>query len=124
MIRGIALFFVAALSACSSPNKSAVETPTDIVSRDTFLLMLTEVQLIEGVYKQRLLRNDDEKVLLKSYYAELFQRFGISEDKFLSSYRWWYNRPLEMDELLQEAAEALTAMERVSVQEESDDRKR
>ncbi len=124
MIRGIALLFVAALSACSSPNKSAVETPTDVVSRDTFLLMLTEVQLIEGIYKQRLLRNDDEKVLLKSYYAELFQRFGISEDTFLTSYRWWYSRPLEMDELLQEAAEALTAMERVSVQEESNDRKR
>ena len=86
--------------------------------------MLTEVQLIEGVSKQRLLRNDDEEALLTGHYAELFQRFDISESTFLESYCWWYTQPAAMDALLQEAAEALTAMERISVQSETDERKR
>ena len=120
----ILLILAATFGACSSPKNSEIEAPAEIVSRDTFLLMLTEVQLIEGVYKQRLLRNDDEDMLLESHYAELFQRFEISEDQFLTSYRWWYEHPSAMDELLQEAAEALTAMERISVQSESEDRQR
>jgi hypothetical protein len=124
MTRFYLLALLAFLSACTSPKLPKIETPPEIVSRDTFLLMLTEVQLIEGVYKQRLLRNDDQKVHLKSYYAELFQRFGVPESRFLTSYQWWYDHPSEMDELLKEAAEGLTVMERESVHEESHARKR
>ena len=120
MSRLMLLMLLVAMSACSSSRQSGVESPDEIVSRDTFLLMLTEVQLIEGVFKQRLLRNDDEDMLLKSHYAELFQRFEITEERFLQSYRWWYEHPSEMDNLLQEAAEGLTAMERISIQSESD----
>tara|TARA_Y100000385_G_C12616770_1_gene435249 strand:- start:72 stop:446 length:375 start_codon:yes stop_codon:yes gene_type:complete len=124
MNRIIVFALLACLSACAPPQVSEVKPPPEIVSRDTFLLMLTEVQLIEGVYKQRLLRNDDQKVHLKSYYAELFQRFSITESRFLTSYKWWYDHPSEMDELLKEAAEGLTAWERESVQEESNKRNR
>lgn len=120
------MLMLVGLGACSSSNQPETTPPSHILSRDSFLLMLTEVQLIEGVSKQRLLRNDDEASLLTSHYAELFQRFNISEATFLESYRWWYTQPAAMDALLQEAAEALTAMERISVQSETetDQRKR
>ena len=124
MSRLILVLLLAGLGACSSSKQPAPTPPSHILSRDSFLLMLTEVQLIEGVSKQRLLRNDDEEALLTGHYAELFQRFDISESTFLESYRWWYTQPAAMDALLQEAAEALTAMERISVQSETDERKR
>ena len=124
MSRLIFVLLLAGLGACSSSKQPESTPPSHILSRDSFLLMLTEVQLIEGVSKQRLLRNDDEEALLTGHYAELFQRFDISESTFLESYRWWYTQPAAMDALLQEAAEALTAMERISVQSETDERKR
>ena len=124
MSRLILVLLLAGLGACSSSKQPEPTPPSHILSRDNFLLMLTEVQLIEGVSKQRLLRNDDEESLLTGHYAELFQRFDISETTFLESYRWWYTQPAAMDALLQEAAEALTAMERISVQSETDERKR
>ena len=124
MSRLILVLLLAGLGACSSSKQPEPTSPSHILSRDSFLLMLTEVQLIEGVSKQRLLRNDDEEALLTGHYAELFQRFDISESTFLESYRWWYTQPAAMDALLQEAAEALTAMERISVQSETDERKR
>ena len=124
MSRFILVLLLAGLGACSSSKQPAPTPPSHILSRDSFLLMLTEVQLIEGVSKQRLLRNDDEEALLTGHYAELFQRFDISESTFLESYRWWYTQPAAMDALLQEAAEALTAMERISVQSKTDERKR
>jgi hypothetical protein len=124
MNRLILVLLLAGLGACSSSKQPEITPPSHILARDSFLLMLTEVQLIEGVSKQRLLRNDDEETLLKSHYAELFQRFDITESTFLESYQWWYTQPAAMDALLQEAAEALTAMERISVQSETDERKR
>tara|TARA_B100000768_G_scaffold174511_1_gene184911 strand:- start:3672 stop:4046 length:375 start_codon:yes stop_codon:yes gene_type:complete len=124
MSRLILVLLLAGLGACSSSKQPEITPPSHILGRDSFLLMLTEVQLIEGVSKQRLLRNDDEEALLTGHYAELFQRFDISESTFLESYRWWYTQPAAMDALLQEAAEALTAMERISVQSETDERKR
>ena len=109
---------------CGTPMNRSVQVPDEVIQRDTFLWMLTEVQLIEGVAKQRLLRNDDQESILVSHYAELFNRFNVTEGRFLSSYSWWYEHPEEMDPLLQEAAEALTIMERESVKQETLDRQR
>ena len=109
---------------CGTPKSHSIHVPDEVIQRDTFLWMLTEVQLIEGVAKQRLLRTDDQESILVSHYAELFNRFNVTEDRFLSSYSWWYEHPEEMDPLLQEAAEALTIMERESVKQETLDRQR
>jgi hypothetical protein len=109
---------------CGTRNSHSVHVPDEVIQRDTFLWMLTEVQLIEGVSKQRLLRTDDQESILVSHYAELFNRFNVSEGRFLSSYSWWYQHPEEMDHLLQEAAEALTILERESVKQETLDRQR
>jgi hypothetical protein len=82
------------------------------VQRDTFVQVLTEVHLIEGVKKQRLMRNDDEGAIILQHYAELFDRFGIDEERFKTTYQWWYQHPVEMDGILEEVGERLADMER------------
>jgi hypothetical protein len=83
-----------------------------MISRDTFVQVLTEVHLIEGVKKQRLMRNDEQGLIVLRHYVELFERFDISEDRFNATYGWWYQHPTEMDGLLEEVSERLSDLER------------
>ncbi len=99
------------LNGCSNPSPEDSKT-VGLVPRDTFVQVLTEVHLIEGVKKQRLMRNDDEGAIVLQHYAELFDRFDIDEERFKTTYQWWYQHPEEMDGLLEEVGERLADMER------------
>ena len=99
------------LNGCSNPSPEDSKT-VGLVPRDTFVQVLTEVHLIEGVKKQRLMRNDDEGAIVLQHYAELFDRFDIDEKRFKTTYQWWYQHPEEMDGLLEEVGERLADMER------------
>ena len=94
--------------------------PEDVIERDTFIQVLTEVHLIESALKQRLFRNDNEKERTLSYYAEFYDRWGIDEERFKNTYTWWYQQPIEMDALLEEVAENLTELERRLTEAEKD----
>ena len=98
------------MTGCSSPTQSKAE-PTGLIARDTFVNVLTEVHLIEGVKKQRLLRKDEEGAVLLRHYVELFERYQINENRFKETYQWWYQHPKEMDGLLEEVAAELARME-------------
>lgn len=94
--------------------------PEGVIARDTFVQVLTEVHLIEGALKQRLFRNDDSQERALSHYAELYDRWSIDEERFKTTYTWWYQRPVEMDALLEEVAENLTELERQLTASEKD----
>lgn len=107
----IAVLALWGLNSCSSSSSADPKT-IGLVQRDTFVQVLTEVHLIEGVKKQRLMRNDDEGAIILQHYAELFDRFGIDEERFKTTYQWWYQHPVEMDGILEEVGERLADMER------------
>ena len=86
----------------------------NLIARDTFVQVLTEVHLIEGVKKQRLMREDEQGLIILQHYVELFDRFEVSEERFKNTYQWWYQHPIEMDGLLEEVGEALSELERAS----------
>lgn len=94
--------------------------PEGVIARDTFVQVLVEVHLIEGALKQRLFRNDNGQERALSHYAELYNRWGIDEERFKTTYTWWYQRPIEMDALLEEVAENLTDLERQLTESERD----
>jgi hypothetical protein len=101
---------------CSNISHNKAEQE-GLIARDTFMHVLTEVHLIEGVKKQRLLRNDEEGLVILQHYAELFERFNVDEQRFKTTYEWWYKHPKEMDGLLEEVADRLARMERETNQQ-------
>lgn len=107
----IAVLALWGLNGCSNSSPTDPKT-IGLVQRDTFVQVLTEVHLIEGVKKQRLMRNDDEGAIILQHYAELFDRFDIDEERFKTTYQWWYQHPVEMDGILEEVGERLADMER------------
>ena len=99
--------------ACTNhePPKSDAQ---NLIARDTFVQVLTEVHLIEGVKKQRLMRDDEQGLIILQHYVELFDRFDVNEERFKNTYQWWYQHPAEMDGLLEEVSEALSELERAT----------
>lgn len=113
------LFVISLLWACGSPTEfDEPEAPANVIAQDTFIQILTEVHLIEGAMKQRVFRNDDQKTIIAKHYAELFDRMGVTEERFLATYNWWYARPEALDGLLETVAENLTELERNINEEE------
>ena len=113
-IPGIFMLLAAlGIVACTNhePPKSDAQ---NLIARDTFVQVLTEVNLIEGVKKQRLMRDDEQGLIILQHYVELFDRFDVNEERFKSTYQWWYQHPAEMDELLEEVSEALSELERAT----------
>lgn len=119
-VRGmaVALLFSSAIGCANGPTFPEPEAPNGVIPRDTFVHVLTEVQLIEGALKQRLFRNDNETERVESQYAELFDRWNVSEERFKSTYTWWYQRPEALDGLMEDVIENLTVLERRLVEEE------
>lgn len=115
---GVLMCLLLAVS-CGSPAIHS-DMPENLIPRDTFLMVLSEVQIIEGVIKQNILRNDDPTKLVEEHYNELFDRYHINQTRFTETYRWWYEHPEELDGLLQEVVESLSDMERDWVQKEQD----
>jgi len=113
-IPGIFMLLAAlGIVACTNhePPKSDAQ---NLIARDTFVQVLTEVHLIEGVKKQRLMRDDEQGLIILQHYVELFDRFNVNEERFKSTYQWWYQHPAEMDGLLEEVSEALSELERAT----------
>ena len=118
---GTAIFALFLLAGCGTGvTFEGPPAPEGVIARDTFVQVLTEVHLIEGALKQRLFRNDDGQERALSHYAELYDRWGIDEERFKTTYTWWYQRPIEMDALLEEVAENLTELERQLTESEND----
>ena len=113
-IPGIFMLLAAlGIVACTNhePPKSDAQ---NLIARDTFVQVFTEVHLIEGVKKQRLMRDDEQGLIILQHYVELFERFDVNEERFKSTYQWWYQHPAEMDGLLEEVSEALSELERAT----------
>jgi hypothetical protein len=113
-IPGIFMLLAAlGIVACTNhePPKSDAQ---NLIARDTFVQVLTEVHLIEGVKKQRLMRDDEQGLIILQHYVELFDRFDVNEERFKNTYQWWYQHPAEMDGLLEEVSEALSELERAT----------
>jgi hypothetical protein len=69
------------------------EPPSDVLPRETFVEVLTDVQIIEAVFNQNLIRNDDPKLRIARYYKETFERHGVEPEAFVRTYNWYYAHP-------------------------------
>jgi hypothetical protein len=113
-ITGIFMLLAAlGIVACTN-HEHPKSDAQNLIARDTFVQVLTEVHLIEGVKKQRLMREDEQGLIILQHYVELFDRFEVSEERFKNTYQWWYQHPIEMDGLLEEVGEALSELERAT----------
>ncbi len=88
-------------------GKDVPSPPTNLIPRDTFVELLAEVQLIEAVFNQNMIRNDEPRARLARYYKTTFEAFNVTPLQFQETYTWYYSQP---DLLLEIYDEVITVI--------------
>lgn len=104
-----AIFCVLFLFGCTAPEEEIA--PDDLLSKDKFVEVMVDVQLLEAIRKQKMIREDDPTVKLASWYKEVFQKHSITEEQFTSTFTWYYGHPDEMILIYEEVFEQLSLLE-------------
>ena len=119
--RSVASALLLAALGCGQP--SVPQRPDHVLPRDSFVVVLAEIQLVEAAGHQRVFRNDDESIKLSEAYNDVWHRTGVSADRFESSYHWWWAQPEVMEGVLTEVVERLKVLEATSGAEPMDRRR-
>jgi len=102
------LMYLASCTSKPSPDSASAE----LIPRDSFVVILTEVRLLEGAYSVNYERVDSSDFAIASYYQRLFQEHHITREQYLSSYDY-YSRHL--DDLLAIETEVATRLEQMKL---------
>lgn len=84
--------------------------PEGLIPRDEFVAIMADIQLVEALAKQKMIRNDDPEVKLAEYYGAIYSKYGIADSTFIATYDWYHRHP---DELLEVYDEVLNRLSRV-----------
>jgi len=87
MARYITLCLILFATACQ--DKKQHVPPPDLISKEQFVAILSDIRLLEGAYTTRYARVDSSALNIESYYLKLFQDHGVSRERFTSSYTWY-----------------------------------
>ncbi|PCJ81960.1 MAG: hypothetical protein COA49_03065 [Bacteroidetes bacterium] len=107
------IFCSSIITGCfEDPRDSAnIVAPSGIIAKDSFVLLLSDIQLIEAASKNRVWRNDDVKKRLGEAYLEVFEKYSVSKEEFETSHAWWWSHPVAMKSVLLEVTENLSQLE-------------
>ena len=84
--------------ACAS--KKNVEKPTaSIISKDSMILILTDMHLADADAQLRRVTFDSSNVVLKKDFETIFSRYNINTNRFKQSLKYYTSHPKEMDEM-------------------------
>ncbi|MBP7515008.1 MAG: DUF4296 domain-containing protein [Flavobacteriales bacterium] len=83
------------MAACSAPE----ERPSELLPRDKFTQVLLEGQLIEARVNHEQVIDKITEVPALRYYAEMFEKEGVTEEQFKTTYQWYVDHPAELKDV-------------------------
>ena len=109
LIVAIALLTLLALCSCAD-KPAAIAAPDNLLPRDTFVTVLTEVRLLEGAYSTSYERVDTSEFPITAHYNRLFDRHHMTKEQYLSAYDYYSLNAEEMLEIESDVALRLEQM--------------
>lgn len=106
-------------AGCQGRQPSQFHPPSGILPRDSFVLVLAEIQVVEAAATQRTYRTDNESTRLAEAYNDVWHRTGVSAERFEQSHAWWWSQPEAMKEVLRDVVDVLRDMEVASNRNEA-----
>jgi hypothetical protein len=89
---------------------AAVAAPDNLLPRDTFVTVLTEVRLLEGAYSTSYERVDTSEFPISAHYNRLFNRHHLTKQQYLNTYDYYSMNAEEMLEIESDVALRLEQM--------------
>jgi hypothetical protein len=94
-------------SSCSEENQSI---PSSVVTRDTMVMIFTDLHLLEGLYIHNSVSENDSVKNTEAYRQGLFEKYSISKERFEESYNWYISNPELLDGIYSEVLNELSRM--------------
>jgi hypothetical protein len=101
------------LIGCRDQKKPA--PPADLISKEQFIAIMSDIRLLEGAYTTRYARVDTSALKIESYYLKLFQDHSVSPERFNTSYTWYSADQSKMLEIEEAVVQRITEMQSVVV---------
>ena len=89
---------------------AAIAAPDNLLPRDTFVTVLTEVRLLEGAYSTSYERVDTSEFPISAHYNRLFNLHHLTKEQYLSAYDYYSMNAEEMLEIESDVALRLEQM--------------
>jgi hypothetical protein len=90
---------------------TSLEVEEGIMSREAFLEVMVDVQLLESAFKNKVFRNDNEDEVLERAYVAIFEKHEVTAEEFNLSHTWWWSHPEEVKAILIQVTERLNEIE-------------
>ena len=95
------------LCLCSCHNKKQVlDKPEDLINRNTMVDIIAESYIIESVIHTSP-DSIDKPTMTNLYYCELFNRYHITKEQFISSMEYYISEQSSAEKLLSDASERI-----------------
>lgn len=101
------VIFILFLSSCELEKKK----PEDLIAKNEMVLILKDMVLLEATYNTRLIRFDDKNERMTNYSIEILNKFGVSKEKFDSSFEYYSSDSYEFESMLELVFEELNKLE-------------
>lgn len=98
---------IIAWTLCLAGCSTVEERPADLLPRDKFTQVLLEGQLIEARVNHEQVIDKSTDVPALRYYAEMFQKQGVTEEQFKKTYQWYVDHPAELKDVYNEVLTGL-----------------
>ncbi len=102
------LVFLVLLSSCAGEGN--LDVPDDVIPRDSMVSALMDMHLIEGAKVGQKMMGDTVKI--NTYYAKLYQKYGVTKKQFEKSFQFYSEHPDAMNKMYQEVIERLNKIQK------------
>ncbi len=96
------------LPACGEKEE---KRPDDLLPEPTFINLMIEVQLAEGIKTQFMHSKNAQYNLGEALYSEFLERHGVSQEDFLNTFKYYQERPHLFEKVYEQVLDSLSTME-------------
>jgi hypothetical protein len=111
---GLLLFITATLFACKKPK---VKIPADVISEDSIVKILADVQLAEAAAINNQTGEFVSDTLMAGYYKFVFEKYKITPQHYSRSIAWYSAHPTVYEKITENVITELSSMQAKSLQQ-------
>lgn len=116
------LLVLGVLLAAGCGSEEAELAPAGVLPHDSMVAIIVDIQLIEGAYQKRVIKSDNAREKALNGYVQTFQKHGITQARFDSSYSWYLDKPERMHKVMQDVGNSLSMLQaKESVRKDEED---
>lgn len=99
----VGLFFILSIG-CASPE---VQIPQNVLTPKQMMPIMVDIHVIEGARNGSIMLGDTNGI--EDYYAKVYEKYGITEDQFKSSFAFYSDNPTVFIPIYEEVLDSLKA---------------